>query len=302
MSEKQQKLLREIIQKARHQQNVSETEKSDEDYIQEVLLQRKYDKQFNINTLNNIGEKVERKLIQNLTKDEMFFCINRMKCDYLIDAIDIKRVRLYLQPINLEEISKLLKRPIHSVQDVKYSDYLTLLFAIGRFTFNRIKTFKCDSQDIIFYKDYQYESGYEQYGKIHYIKFYDLFMLDYDNHDNILEERVNMLCNEDPSLAFYLYKTFKGYHLFCVSKRIHHQSHDNILLQDRLHGDPWYANFSYNYGYKIRVSHKESQKVERISTFIKQIGNGNLDPYCLELLRIHDDMISQNLTETNDKV
>lgn len=303
MSEKQQKLLKELIDKARRQQGISEEQKSDEEYLSEVLLLRKFDKQFNINTSNLISEitkdvkEEKEKTIKNLTKDEMFFCINRIKNDYLIDAIDIKRVRLYLQPLNLEEVGKLLKRPIHSVQDIKYTDYLNLLFGIGRFTFSRIKTFKCDSQDIIFYKDYMYESGYEQFGKIYYIKFYDLFMLDYDSQDDILEQRVNLLCKEDPSLSFYLYKTFKGYHLFCVSQRIEHQSYDNILMQDRLHGDPWYANFSYNYGYKIRTSHKESQKIDRISTFVKQIGSGQIDPYCLELLKIHDDMISKNLTE-----
>lgn len=176
------------------------------------------------------------------------------------------------------------------------SDYLALLKITGRFTYNRIQNFKCDSRDQILIKNHRYEIGYEHYANIYYIKYYYLFMLDVDSLDNEVIHRIERFCQIYERYSFALYRTTKGYHLFCLSHLINHQTADNILLQDELHGDPWYTTFSYNYGYKVRISHKKDG-IDRgiIGKFIRIIGTGRANAECRSLLDIHDKLIEYDL-------
>lgn len=249
-------------------------------------------------------------LCESLTKDELYFCITRVNCDYLITDMDRRRVRVYFSDgvltnykINYNTISKLLDRTIEARETSPFytdkltdSDYMTLLKKIGRLTYNRIRNFKCDSRDQIITKNDKYEIGYEHYAQIYYIKYYYLFMLDVDSLDDEVLERIDRFCQTYPRYLFALYRTTKGYHLFCLSHTINHQTPDNVLLQDELHGDPWYTTFSYNYGYKVRISHKKDSSYDmNVAKFIKNIGSGLENPYCRKMLNIHDKLISLDL-------
>ena len=233
-------------------------------------------------------EALITKSIKDFDKDDLYFCITRIKCDYLITSVDKQRMQAYfidntisitdydkmaqilcktLSPLQLQIISmyktlpheqKSVSRAIHMCYANIFTDddYLQLLKLTQRLTFNRIRHFKCDSYDHIMVKNDKYEIGYERYANIYYIRYYFFYMLDVDSLDDSVLERFNKFCERNPQYLFALYRTNKGYHLFCLSHMINHQSSYNIILQDELHGDPWYATFSYNYGYKVRISHK----------------------------------------------
>lgn len=252
------------------------------------------------------------KPIDDLNKDELYFCITRVKNDYLITNTDKKRVLIYFSDgigpnykPNYHAMSQLLGKD--TTCDISDDDYLNLLRMIGHLTFNRIRNFKCDSRDQILVKNDKYEVGYEHYAEIYYIKYYYLFMLDIDSLDDEVLERIERFCQTYPQYLFALYRTTKGYHLFCLSHTINHQTADNVLLQDELHGDPWYTTFSYNYGYKVRMSHKKTCVTADVSNeeghsdspyiakFMRNIGTGKETTYCRNMLDIHDKLLLLDL-------
>lgn len=93
-----------------------------------------------------------------------------------------------------------------------------------------------------------------------YMCFKNILMLDFDN---TTEEQLEIL--ESLPLAFKIYRTSKGYHAFCISKKFDYRSKETVefMLKFKNFGvDIDYIRFCYLRGFCVRLNKKFEQKGE----------------------------------------
>ena len=146
----------------------------------------------------------------------------------------------------------------------------------------------------------EYEFGWQtsEYckdGKMYYLKFYNLLMMDFDDITlELLESKLEIM--ED--FRFRIYKTHNGFHVFVTSLLISHNEELAYELMTNLKCDHYYISFSYKLGYKIRLSTKMGRDEKSISKYLKDMGTVEPDPKCIELIAVHDRYIK----EFNDNI
>lgn len=144
-----------------------------------------------------------------------------------------------------------------------------------------------------------YEYGWQESnkcpeGKLYYIVYYDLLMVDIDSvaiNINTITECLNIL-----KLTGRLYRTYNGYHIFITSQPINHKSSEAKYIMEALQCDLFYITFSYLNGFKVRLNPKLRDDEIVAAEYIATIGNGNEneDPQLVTLLLLHDDYILQH--------
>lgn len=98
-----------------------------------------------------------------------------------------------------------------------------------------------------------------------YMCFKEILMLDFDN---TTEEQLKIL--DSLNLAFKIYKTNKGYHAFCISKKNEYRSKETVefMLQFKDSGvDIDYIRFCYLRGFCVRLNKKFEQKGENYTLY-----------------------------------
>jgi len=190
--------------------------------------------------------------------------------------------RLY----SIERINMDLKLdpPLESYEDLNYYHIKRLLATPAKFNFR--------SSDHPLHGDIDYEYGYQDSdlckdGKMYYLKFYDLMMLDYDGIT--YEQLLEILEPYADLMYFYIYKTFNGFHVFVMSGLYPHNTNKSSSLMSELKCDPYYTIFCYRNGYKIRLSPKMGRGEEFIAEYITDYGSDDmLDPECSRLIEFHN--------------
>ena len=123
-------------------------------------------------------------------------------------------------------------------------------------------------------------------GKLFYLKFYNLMMLDYDGKslDEILVRFVKL------KITFRVYQTFNGYHVFITSTAHNHSDGKSSRLMRQLGCDEYYIKFSKKYGYKVRLSKKLGRDEEYLAKYIGTYSNIDdyEDPELVKLTQLHD--------------
>lgn len=122
--------------------------------------------------------------------------------------------------------------------------------------------------------------------KLYYLRFYDLFMADFDSSslDDVLSACRSL------ELTFRIYRTPRGYHVFATSRKINYRDSLSINLPN---SDAFYRAFSYKCGYKVRISHKLDETA-KVAEYVERVGEYPEDPELLELLALHDLLIEAN--------
>lgn len=122
-------------------------------------------------------------------------------------------------------------------------------------------------------------------GKMEYLKFYDMMMLDYD--DFKYEELISHL---KPFInhRFRIYKTYAGFHVFITSDIIPYNSDYSRNISKYLLSDIHYNIFCSKTGYKIRLSRKSGRLEEKICEYVCDIGTSSSNTLCNYLIGIHD--------------
>lgn len=98
-----------------------------------------------------------------------------------------------------------------------------------------------------------------------YMCFKELLMLDFDNTSL---EQLSVL--ESLPLAFKIYRTTKGYHAFCISKKFEYRNKDTVefMLKFKEIGvDIDYIRFCYLRGFCVRLNKKFEQSGENYTLF-----------------------------------
>lgn len=130
---------------------------------------------------------------------------------------------------------------------------------------------------------------------IYYIKFYEMLILDFDK---ITFEEVTERLKPLNKLLFRIYKTFNGYHAFCISDKISYNSNEAIEIARITNCDPWYIIYFKYHAYCIRISAKHNRNEENVHTFVSDFGEGIINKD-LEKLVIYFENIEKNLPEFN---
>jgi hypothetical protein len=133
----------------------------------------------------------------------------------------------------------------------------------------------------------EYEYGWQESplcldGKLYYLKFYDLLVLDYD--DLSYEELITKLSPALNSCHFHIYETYNGFHVYLVSSLINHKTSAEFMAL--LDCDFFYTKLATRNGFKIRLSPKLGRDEKFLERFVGELGTGYLHPDVLPLLEI----------------
>jgi len=95
---------------------------------------------------------------------------------------------------------------------------------------------------------------------------------------------------------FRIYKTGKGYHLYCTSRRILHTSYHIFKHLENIGCDRKYLSYVYKYGWMVRLSPKKEYHNDQIEVLItnQNYNNLNENPDIIEALDQKDKLIINN--------
>ena len=184
-----------------------------------------------------------------------------------------------------EEIKNLLKVDIDTLNKGHIKQLLT-----------NVDGFNIKYVDYPIESNTDYEYGYQLSdvcvdGKMYYLKFYNLLMIDYDGI--CYDELIKRLEPYREHHLFRIYQTHNGYHVFIVSATYEHKDYLTVEFMKSLKCDLFYILFSYKNGYKIRLSKKIGRNESHIALFIEEYGNADIDPECDKLMKIHDKFMDE---------
>ena len=222
----------------------------------------------------------------DLTKDDVSILIKTLLTRVRLSVNQRKELeRLYPdESTRIKQINDRLHRSITSLDDLSVRDYRFLIKTPDRFHLIPIDfPLKCEEE---------YEYGYQQSthcanGKMYYLKFYNLMMLDYDAIS--LDQLKQKLFPFQERFRFRIYVTCNGFHVFIISCRIPHRICFDLMKA--LECDPYYTLFSYKYGYKIRLSPKLGRSETFLAQLVEEFGQASPEPELMELMDLHDRFI-----------
>jgi hypothetical protein len=193
-----------------------------------------------------------------------------------------KQIEIVFQKISLDKIREILRRDVQIGDKLTIREVSFLMKTPSQFTYwsSEHPEKSCDR--------YEYgwqDSAYCEDGKMYYLKFFDLLMIDFDGIDL---EQVRQKLISIPQYSYALYKTYNGFHAFVISRSIQHSDPEARFLLERMGCDRYYMLFSTKAGFKVRLTPKKDRDETVVAEYIETIGVIPLLPECLEMLEIHD--------------
>jgi hypothetical protein len=85
-----------------------------------------------------------------------------------------------------------------------------------------------------------------------------------------------------------IYKTFNGYHAYCVSKCYSHKNYRTLQLMYDLKCDEIYISFCYEYGYCVRLSNKITRDEKYVEVYVGRVGTKKEDEILVSLVNTKD--------------
>lgn len=226
--------------------------------------------------------------------------INKIRALTLIEDLNKKKklteeqIDFLKKNITLEEINQIINEEpkIESYEQLTNYEFKKISKSI-KFSFNNIIVNYIPKRlniPLIYSFDHevgisQERSGLSNY--IYYIKFYELLILDFDH---ISYEEVIKRLNPLNKLLFRIYKTFNGYHAFCVSDKISYNSEEAINISRIAECDPWYIVYFKYHAYCIRISAKHNRIEEKVHTFVGEFGEGKINENLKKLVEYFENI------------
>jgi hypothetical protein len=135
------------------------------------------------------------------------------------------------------------------------------------------------------------------------ISFKNLLVLDYDVPKDIkdtclqnakqelLERITNIL--KSRYYQFHIYETYRGYHVYCVSKSFNYNDHIVHKLMTDLECDRFYIGFTRYVGFVVRINKKSNRNEPYIERFVKVV-NEHIPAidHLVNLVRFKDGLIN----------
>ena len=193
-----------------------------------------------------------------------------------------KQIKMVYDRIGIMKIREMLRRDIQEGEPLTIREVSFLLRNPNQFTF-----WSKEHPEKSFDR-YEYgwqDSEYCEDGKMYYLKFYDLLMIDFDGID--LDEVRSRLI-QIPQYSYALYKTYNGYHAFVINRTIIHRGSEAQFLLDKMGCDRYYMLFAKKAGFKVRLTAKKDRGESSVAEYIETIGIVEPNPECIEMIKVHD--------------
>lgn len=127
-------------------------------------------------------------------------------------------------------------------------------------------------------------------GKMAYMKFYNICMVDYDSKD--LKSLLLKLEPYSDTMSFSIYETYAGYHVYVTSHYIDHRNAFHFMIV--LGCDIWYAQFCLRYGFNIRLSKKLNRDEQFVERWVANYGYATPISKILKLIKLKN-RLTQNI-------
>lgn len=188
------------------------------------------------------------------------------------------------------DISTLTKSQVNTIIDKiksRYNVFVPQQIRVQNYTFSVVH----EHPD---YKILQQTYKYNPLKQLTVISFRDLLVCDWDNQT--LTD-IQTILKEFP-YSFAIYKTYKGYHGYCISDTFDHRAFSTHQLMHKLGCDPWYISFTKLNGFVTRISPKSGRQEEYIEQFVgyQTTYTNQPKPELLELLKIKDTYTLHHVT------
>lgn len=250
----------------------------------------------NIDNINFYGKNLD---ISNLKYYQLPYIINN---ELYINKEDKNVLKYYFKNNLLNDISNIVTDIDYDVSNnilnklkVKHIKKIYQNFPKLNYIKNKFNLLSKFNDIPIIYND-KFEYGIQLKNndeKFYYIKFYDWCTIDIDIDDfNYVDNMLNNYINNNNNYIFCLYKSYNGYHIHIMNKKIKYNSHEYKLLSIVFNNDIWYYNYTINNGYKLRLSKKNTN--DFIIRFIKYYIPKNIsnDMCCLYDKTIYDKFVN----------
>ena len=223
------------------------------------------------------GKPIDR--FEMLTKRELSKLINTLKGRQLLSPIQLDEI---INRWTIDQLRKILKKPELQYQDLTAFHYRLLM----------TNKFQFKSVDHPIENTVDYEFGWQTSplcpdGKMYYLKFYDLMMIDFDGLT--LDELKVRLTALQEQYTFKVYKTYNGFHAYVVSTLINHRNGQQLM--NALDCDFFYIKFAWSNGYKIRLTPKLGREEPFIEQYVCTIGRCDIDAAAADLLAIRAEFL-----------
>lgn len=106
-----------------------------------------------------------------------------------------------------------------------------------------------------------------------YICYKNVLTIDIDNGDldiDIIKKKLSSVPE-----TFRIYKSKRGYHIYCTSKLFDYRSKESVDLMLDNFCDPYYCIYSYIRGYCTRLNNKFDSEREQLYEYIGKVGTAD---------------------------
>ena len=249
----------------------------------------------NFETINKI---IDRKIknINELTNKECQRILNYYNYNKPMTEKQIEKIKELIP--NEEKVIQLVGKGYNDLINGNWKKLIKQNLDLNfKITLNRFCIYP---EDYVINANTEIEYGYQysekcEDNKLYYLKFYKFCMIDYDNISLIeLKRKLYKILKISPTLLFYIYKTFNGYHVFIMSSPLDHFDYGTMEFLKNLDCDNYYIFFSFKNGFKIRLNKKKGRDEVFVHKYIEKIGFGDPDKYCIDSLNMLDDYINKH--------
>lgn len=141
----------------------------------------------------------------------------------------------------------------------------------------------------------QYNEKTDKYLKL--ISFKDFLICDWDTAvDDFYNNIVPLL--RTSGCTWYIYKTYNGFHGYCLSKTFDNTSFATHQFMYKLRCDHWYISFTKLNGFVVRLEPKADREETFVEQFLMQINDNNcpIMGHLKQLLEFKDSLLSNTQT------
>lgn len=199
-----------------------------------------------------------------------------------------------LLPNSLYFYNRILKRDYSTLSSITKEDYKKLISRLKKmglflpiFINKNNYEFTHIEKTNYYTISYQYNNIKNTTMKVMVLK--NMMMLDYD--DMSLEQVKKFL--EKSNEKYEIYKTFNGYHAYCLSKEYYFRDYKTLQIMKTLGCDELYISYCYNLGVCVRLSKKQNRNEDYVEKYVCSFGN-NRERDILRYLLIEKDKLLEN--------
>jgi hypothetical protein len=188
--------------------------------------------------------------------------------------------------------NKILKKDYKDISELTSKDCSVLTFklkSMGMFLVKFIDKDNYEFDTLEYTSSYVLCNQYNKYKKsnMKILILRKMLMLDYD--DKSYEEIQEIL--QKTREKYRVYKTFKGYHAYCVSKEYSSKNYKTLQIMYDLGCDPLYISYTYFFGWCVRLTKKLDREEPFVERFVGSIGTGESLEILLDVLDKKDEFI-----------